>query len=161
MQHTPCDSDPLIRRRALGRRRHSMLPTPSRGQHGTAQCASSKLRRRTLRWDMRAGASRRRPHVAASSPTRQDILSSALVVDNLRPEVTSATALGNWERVSTKGPVHKVRRAAELQPPNFRHIPARAIGRPYEMARASNRLDNNAPAQSCGGRMLASSVQFW
>ena len=45
----------------------------------------------------------------------QDILSSALVVDKLLSEAHSATALGSWERVSTKGPVHKVGRAADIQ----------------------------------------------
>ena len=40
--------------------------------------------------------------------------SSALVVDNLRSEVNSG-ALGNCERVSTKGPAHKVRKAVDTQ----------------------------------------------
>ncbi len=130
-----------------------MLPTPSRGQHGTAQCASSKLRRGTLRWNMRAGASRCRLVVAPCGskfthktycPVRSLWTTFGLkYIPRRRWEAGSAFP----RKVQFTGQescrqTFNAWSSRKPQPQNFWYIPARLMGSPYEMARASNRLDN-------------------
>jgi hypothetical protein len=108
------------------------------------------------------------PHVVASSPTRHTVQCARLGT-SFGLELTPR---GRWEAGSAFPRKVQFTRSGELetfnawssrkpQPPNFWYISARGMRSLYEMAPASNMLDNNAPGQSCGARMPAASVQVW